>query len=193
MGRNYARIAAFCLLLVTSALRAPAASAQGDPDPIALDIGIGAMSGKGGGDILTRSGYAATAQVMFLLKPLGRGGLHLGFSASSARVVHPSDGCTMRVSNLTSGCLPDYPTFNVVSAMAAYSINARAGTFRLLAGPAFAHANRKSSLGLSTRADLATPPLGQLSLTAWGEMAFVPSLGGASYTILSLGLGIRVH
>jgi hypothetical protein len=92
-------------------------------------------------------------------------------------------------------CIPAFPTFASVAAVAGVQRQMAGGTVaRVLAGPAFYHAvDGDAAAGLQARVDAARPILPHTSLVASVRGDMLPRYQGERLNFAAFGLGLRIH
>lgn len=171
-------------------------AAQARPRDLAADLwlGLGMAAGPGRpyGSTGT-SGFAGGLTAAWRLRPLAWGTLLTGAAASVYVPFDSEWSCPAPVSG--DPCFPVFPTFRSVSGLVGWRAQhgRRGAALRLLAGPGAYVADGRVTPGLTGRADLATPSLAGVALTAWGQSELVPRLRGGTYRVPVAGVGLRVQ
>jgi hypothetical protein len=92
-----------------------------------------------------------------------------------------------------TGCAPDLPSLSSWTALAGWeSRHAGQAGLRLLVGPALYSGGGSANVGATMRADLATPTLFHVALTATGRGSLVSLPGGAT-SLWAMGIGVRLR
>ena len=180
-------------LLLATILSPATARAQRSLRPAGVDLGLGLSFGRGGGMRHHRNGLAATAAAAWHLRAAGPGVLVVAATASTQGPFGFGDDCVLLASG---GCAPNYPGFHTLGLLGGWGLQsgARSGALRVLAGPAAFHSREGATRpGVQARADVATPAVARVALTAWGQAGVVPQLRGERYHMAAFGIGLRVR
>jgi hypothetical protein len=183
------------LALLGSALGTPL-FAQERP-PVSLEVSAGVSFGRGGVTRRERNGVALDATLGWRVYPVPNGAVLLALSggAQGAIGMDMTDDCQIAPGG---GCLPDYPSFYSVGALAGWEwALERGASTRVLAGPAYYRGHQRRpdvsgrAIGLQARADFTTPTLRRIALLASLRAAVVPSFRGDTYALGAAGFGFR--
>jgi hypothetical protein len=171
---------------------APTAAAAQQAFGPALDVSAGVFAG-GGGTFAIRGGPAADA---VLALPLGRtsaGTMVAGLTGGISGVVPGGDlEC---INGPDDKCLPDYPTFTTLGAVAGIQRGFGSGlSARALAGPAYYRAEDGPDVfGLQGRLDVAKPLALRVSLVGSLRGAVLPGYQDETLSFAAFGLGLRIQ
>jgi hypothetical protein len=161
------------------------------PPRRSVDVTIGTGYGRGGGERLNRHALAADVVGAARLRPAGGGALQVG---ASAWLQGGSGADAVCFPARAGGCVPDYPDFAAVAALAGWEAGRRRGpSFRVLVGPGFFGADGHGALGAQGRLDAAAPAWGRVAGVLGVRGALVPRLGGEPYALGAASLGIRLQ
>jgi hypothetical protein len=183
---------AMCIAVVA----ASSAHAQDRPS-VSFDATLGKgfawTDGEYRGD---RNGISIDALLALRFRPHAKGGVVAGVNAG----VHGpwaagTDAVCIPASK--GGCLPEFPTFEMVGALAGWE-NAST-TLRAMAGAAYIQAGATDgwsdwSVAWQARLDGAFPTSGRLTVTGSLRGAYVPNYPrGDAFRLLSLAVGLRIR
>ena len=151
-------------------------------------------AGKGGGSTEgeyrnNSSGITADALLGFRPSPNFRSGVVFA-AAISMHGSGPVTAICIPASN--GGCVPAFPDFLTIAGLIGYERGVNS-TVRFSAGPAYASAGDRSSIAFQGRIDAALPVLWHLSIVASGRAVLIPDYRGDSFTLRSVGIGLRLR
>jgi len=189
--------------IVSAAGMALAAGTLGAQQPRALsiDVSLGGGAGLGGGELAERSGIALDALVAGPLRSAGTHARMIGVAVGVQSSIAFGDKCQLGGSGQ---CLDEFPALATVGLLAGSEFRRRAGaspgaTLRLLAGPAYVHldghssAERRSTVGVEGRADLATTPLGPVAMVLSLRGTLIPRVKKQTLGAWVLAVGLRMR
>jgi hypothetical protein len=188
--------------IVSAAGMALAAGTLGAQQPRALsiDVSLGGGAGLGGGELAERSGIALDALVAGPLHSARTHPRMIGVAVGVQSSIAFGDRCQLGGSGQ---CLDEFPALATVGLLAGSEFR-RAGaspgaTLRLLAGPAYVHldghssAERRSTVGVQGRADLATAPLGPVAMVLSLRSTLIPRVQKQTLGAWVLAVGLRLR
>lgn len=149
-------------------------------------LGIGTSAG---GDYVERD--ENTAEVMLGGRAPKRTGPIAFGMALGGNFVYGSD-LTCRVGS-NGGCVPGMPRFGYVALLTGLDAHGRAGGIDVMAGPALLMASSATRIGAQARVDLTSPSVLHLSIVASPRLLLVPNLAGATLTLRSFSIGLRLR
>jgi hypothetical protein len=184
------RTAAVLLAAACAATLPANLSAQRGFGP-SIEGSLGAYRGAGG-SFVERGGVAMD---IVLATPVSRapaGSVLVGLAGSITGPLAKDLDC---VNGPNGECIPDYPTFGSVAAVAGMQRSFGGGfSARALAGPAVYYAaGGDRALGLQGRADVASPVFGHVALVASVRGNVLPDYQGAPLRFAVFGLGLRIQ
>ncbi len=175
--------------LVAACLATSKSEAQG-VSPLSLEASMGAGKGWGGdGYRGNGSGLALDALLGLRVRSLAHGGLVAGVSGGiQAAGAHT----TICPPNQSGTCTPGFPDVYTVAAFAGWESGR--GIFRVMLGPAFAHASDAgNALGFQGRVDAAAPFADRVAVVASIRPTVIPDFHGSTLKLLAFGIGLRVR
>ncbi|WP_420126129.1 hypothetical protein [Longimicrobium sp.] len=157
----------------------------------ALEASFGVFAGAGG----TFDARRGPALDMSVALPLGRmesGTLVGGVTAGISGPLSMTDICRVGPNDT---CMPDYPVFFTLGAVAGVQQAIGAGfSARALAGPAyFQGAETKDAFGLQGRLDVARPLFFHTAVIASVRGSLLPRYEGETLSYTAFGLGLRIQ
>jgi hypothetical protein len=159
----------------------------------ALDVSVGAGRGFGGPDVPDRVMLSGSALLSMPVKTLARGALVVAANASASVVVSTTD-CLTDLAAGPRGCR-DFPSHTSVDVLGGWVMRDDQGSgVRLLAGPGyFTTSDARRGIGVTARLDGAQRMTSRLSLVFWTQAQRPPATPGERLTVVSAGIGVRVH
>ncbi|HEX6369670.1 MAG TPA: hypothetical protein VF006_12190 [Longimicrobium sp.] len=178
------------LLFLACAAAAPAA-AQDAFGPSA-DVSFGVFAGAGG-TFMDRGGPALDGIIAIPLGHLRSGTLVAGVTGGISGPLMMGDLICHVGPNDT--CIPNYPTFVTVGAVAGVQRSIGSGlSARALGGPAyFQAADGDDTFGVQGRLDVAKPLFFHTAIVASVRGSLLPSYQGETLSYATFGLGLRIQ
>jgi hypothetical protein len=175
-------------------------SAQ-EPRPISLDLTIGGGAGLGGGELDERGGVALDAILAGQLRGANARFPMIGLAVGVQSSLAFGDKCRL---GSNGQCVPEFPALASIAVLAGREFRQHAGaspgaTLRLLAGPAYVHVDghsagkRHNTVGIQSRADLATAPLGPVSMLVSLRGMLIPRVRDQTLGAWAMGVGLRLR
>lgn len=185
--------AALALALAACAAALPAAAeAQQRTYGPSADVSVGFFVGGGGG-FADRGGPALDGIITLPVSQTPSGTLVAGVTGGISGPVRIGDlGC---IGGPNGTCIPNYPTFVTVGAVAGMQRSMGSGlSARALGGPAyFQDVDGGDTFGVQGRVDLAKRLVLRTSLVASVRGSLLPRYQGATLGYATFGLGLRIQ
>ncbi len=155
------------------------------------DVSVGLFAGAGG-SFVSRGGPALDG---ILAIPLGRTGSGTLVGGVTGGISGPLNMELMCLSGPNGTCVPEYPTFVTVGAVAGVQRAVGPGlSARALAGPAYFQAvDGDDTFGLQGRVDVAKSLIFHTALVASVRGSFLPDFEGQMLSYATFGLGLRIQ
>jgi hypothetical protein len=188
MPITYRRSVFLLLLLPLTSL-----TAQSQTLSPALDVSLGLGRGYGGPRVPDRVMLSGSALLSLPVKTLARGALVVAANTSASVVVSTTD-CLTDLAAGPRGCR-DFPSHTSVDVLGGWVMRAHQGSgVRLLAGPGyFTTSDSRRGIGVTARLDGAQRMTSRLSFVFWTQAQRPPATPGERLTVVSAGIGVRVH
>lgn len=175
-------LAAVCVMGV------PAAAQQTFGPSVEGSVGLRYGSG---GHYMNRAGAAvdvlATMPVARVAGGTVVGGLTGGVSGAMASEL-------VCVADPQFACVPGFPTFVSVAALAGVQRSLGSGSLRVLVGPGYYQAvDGPDVLGMQARIDVATPRFWRVSLIGSARTNVLPDYQNDVVRLNTFGIGLRIH
>lgn len=167
--------------------------AQARSLPTAFDMQVGLGRGLGGSPVPARGMLSGSLVLSKPVRALSQGALLVAASASADLLLSLTD-CLNDVAGPPLGCR-EYPSHVSIGALGGWARRDDQGSgLRLLAGPGyFSTSDSRSGLGAIARIDGAERMTARLSFVFWAQGAVPPAARGERLTVVSGGIGVRVH
>jgi hypothetical protein len=181
----FAALGAACVAATPAT--APAQQAFGPSADASLGLFVGA-----GGTFDQRGGPAVDAIVAVPLGRMQGGTLVAGVTGGIGGPLVMTDICRVGPNDT---CMPDYPVFVTVGAVAGVQRALGAGlSARAMAGPAYFQAtDGDDTFGMQGRLDVARTLIFHTSLVASVRASLLPSYEGETLSYATFGLGLRIQ
>jgi hypothetical protein len=190
------RAIAIAAMLLFSA-SAHALSAQDGPARLSVDGAVGGGHGWRGGPHVERGLIAADLLAAVRLRGDTRRSFVIAFEVSRDWQLN---GDLLCLSDPVGACLPEYPGFAALNAVAGYQWHsAPALRVRVLGGPGYYttyldhHSTTMHSVGVGARTDIAVQLFRPVSATITGRAGWIPRIRGESYVPGALMIGLRLE
>jgi len=176
-------------------ISADALSAQERLPRVSVDGSVGAGHGWRGGERTDRGLIAGDFLVTFQPHGNARRGAIIGLEVSRDWQLNGDLNCPVRPGG---GCIPQYPGFDALSAVAGYDWGSSAVRARVLGGLGYytAYFDHNSitehSIGAGARTDIAARLFAAVFATATARVGWVPHIRGDSYVPGAFVIGLRI-
>ncbi len=177
------------LFVLASAWTGRSARAQSGVQPAGVDIGVGAMVGRGEG--FRNVGVAGNALMSWYVMQSAQHGILLAAEGSGHSSIKNAIDCVVTTSDT---CSTRYPSGWALAGLLGFERRSQPGAaaLRVMVGPTLLFGQHDSNVGLEARVSLASPAIGRVAIVGWAE-GVVPSNDGWSRSIATFGLGVRVR
>jgi hypothetical protein len=180
----------FTLVLAATCAAAPATAAAQNAFGPSADVSVGMFAGAGG-TFVDRGGPAVDVSVAVPVGRTGSGTLVAGLTGGISGPVATIEMCRL---GPNGGCMPSYPVFYTVGAVAGVQRAIGAGfSARALAGPTWFRSEDDGTFGLQGRVDVAKPLIFRTAVVASVGGSLLPSYQGETLSYAAFGLGLRIQ
>lgn len=180
------RTLAVCLAAIC-AICLPAAAQTAGPS---VEGSLGLRYGSGG-NYVDRGGAAVDLLATLPIGQISGGTLIAGVSGGVNGAVAVADICAI---GPNQECLPSFPGFVSVAALAGVHQPLGSGSLRLLLGPGYYQAHDGPDvLGVQGRADVSTPRFWRVALVGSVRANLLPRYEGEMLRLTTFGVGLRIN
>ncbi|HXD47332.1 MAG TPA: hypothetical protein VN600_01070 [Gemmatimonadaceae bacterium] len=191
-SREWTRAWRAFVFLAALPLSHPATIEAQDTTGLSIEASVGGGYGVGGGQVALRGAVVTDLVIALRLAPTHTDGALFGLARESQVVRNPDLLCA--VVPPSTDCLPDFPSFTSIVALAGWEEGRRhAGTARLLAGLGYYRSHDGHNIGAQGRAELATPAAGHLALVGFARGDLLPRVSGGALALWAVGVGLRIE